>query len=346
MITNKRIFHLAGFDLTSYSLSFYSCDRKISDGLIKNNNIVKEFSYNDIIRMNSLIKSRKFFKNKGHEILFSTIKNFQPEIILIGHVNLSDEVMKKIKSLCPKAKIASWYVDPPELDRMNRYNILQKYIDILFMTSGGNTIKVLKESFKDLPKIAFFPNPTDSSIDFHKSFLEENHKYDVMYCGSDKRYSNRRSFLEKVIELTPKLNWFIAGSLGKPKVFGAEYYKVLSQTKFAINISKFSPNTYDFYSSDRISQLTGNGLLTFNQDFPSISKLFNENEIIIFNEPEELAEKLNYYHENKDIAKEIAQAGFKKAHFSYSSERIAKFMLEAIYNKDFSENYEWKNEIY
>ena len=117
MISNKRIFHLAGFDLTSNSLSFYSCDRKISDGLIRNNNIVKEFSYNDMIRMNSLVKSRNFFQKKGHRILYDSIKKFDPHLIFLGHINLSKEVIENIKNIAPRAKILAWWPAQPDQPR-------------------------------------------------------------------------------------------------------------------------------------------------------------------------------------------------------------------------------------
>ena len=345
MVSNKRIFHLAGFDLTSYTLSFYSCDRKISDGLIRNNNIVKEFSYNDMIRMNSLVKSRNYFKKKGHEILYDSIKKFDPHIIFLGHVNLTKEVIKNIKSISPRAKILAWYVDPPEIHRMKRYKILEPYIDVLFLTSGGQTLKNLRNEFQNVPKLAFFPNPTDEAVDNYHAYKNQKFDYDVMYCGSDSRYKDRRSFLEEVIRLTPDLNWFIAGSLGKPKVFGSKYYRILKSTKFGINISKFTPNNFDLYSSDRISQLTGNGLLTFNQSFPNISKLFTKDEIVVFNNANDLAELLNYYHFNQEEAFNIAKRGRARAHLSYSSTRIAKYMLETIYD-NYSETYEWQDDVY
>lgn len=295
--------------------------------------------------MNSFFNSRNYFQKKGHKILFSSLKKFKPEIILLGHVNLSDEIIKNIKDICPDAKILAWYVDPPEMHRLERYKKLEEYIDILFMTTGGETLKKLKSNFKKIPKFAFFPNPTDESMDFYRSFDNDRYEYDVMYCGSDSRYKNRSSFLEKVIELTPSLRWFVAGSLGKPKVYGAKYYNILASTQFGINISKFSPNEFHLYSSDRISQLTGNGVLNFNQTFPGISKLFNSNEIIKFRDADDLASLLNYYHANQDEARKIAKAGFERAHRSYSAKRITKYLLESI-SENFSEDYEWMEEVY
>lgn len=345
MISNKRIFHLAGFDLTSNSLSFYSCDRKISDGLIRNNNIVKEFSYNDMIRMNSLVKSRNFFQKKGHRILYDSIKKFDPHLIFLGHINLSKEVIENIKNIAPRAKILAWYVDAAETHRMKRYKILEPYLDALFLTTGGETLKGLRNEFKNIPKLAYFPNPTDVAVDCYHAYENQEFEYDVMYCGGDSRCQERRIFLEKAISLTPNLNWFIAGSLGKPKVFGSKYYKILKSTKFGINLSRFIPNNFDLYSSDRISQLTGNGLLTFNQNFPNISKLFNKDEIVVFDNATHLAELLNYYHQNKTEAFNIAKKGRARAHLSFSSTRIARYMLETIY-ENYSENYEWQDEVY
>ena len=347
MIKNKRILHISNFDIGLYkpSVSYYSCDNKISIGFIKNNNIVKEFSYNDILRMNSLADSRKYFQKKGINVLYKTVESFQPEIIVLGHVNIPREVLKTIKEISNKTKIICWYVDPPEIKRMERYRSIQDLVDVMFATSGGETLKQIKEKLYKIPKMCFFPNPVDSSIEYLESFNNHEHRFDVLYCGSDSRYKNRTDFFQTTTQLTKNLNWFLAGLMNKPKVFGDQYYKAMSQTSFGINISKFYPNTFEFYSSDRIAQLIGNGLLTFNQKFPRITELLDFDSKTIFETPEELSRNLNYFKNNLSEAKEIARKNHDQYHQLYSSKIICEYFLDVLYENNL-EKYHWSNEIY
>ena len=51
------------------------------------------------------------------------------------------------------------------------------------------------------------------------------------------------------------------GMFGKQPIWGNEFIKKLSNARMALNLSRGKPVKY--YSSDRIAQLMGNGLLTF-----------------------------------------------------------------------------------
>lgn len=52
-------------------------------------------------------------------------------------------------------------------------------------------------------------------------------------------------------------------------------------------------NDVTLYSSDRIVQLTGNGLLTFSPRIPGFDQLYTEQEVVYFDDQFDLAEKFN-----------------------------------------------------
>ncbi len=52
-------------------------------------------------------------------------------------------------------------------------------------------------------------------------------------------------------------------------------------------------NDVTLYSSDRIVQLTGNGLLTFSPRIPGFEKLYTEQEVVYFDDQFDLAKKIN-----------------------------------------------------
>ncbi|EJW21721.1 hypothetical protein IMCC14465_01150 [alpha proteobacterium IMCC14465] len=353
MISNKRILHIARFDtlVKKPSVSYYSCDKKISLGFLKNNNIVREFCYNDILRMNSLLGSRKSFKGKGLKLLLNTIDIFDPEIIVLGHVDIPTDIMSTIRKNRPNTKIMCWNVDAPSLPVMSRYKRIGAFIDVLFITSGGETLAKLKKSFPQIPKFCFFPNPVDKSVEFLKAYSREDYKFDVMYCGSESRLkdvtkrTNRSDFLTKTMRMTPNLNWFVAGCLNQPTIFGAKHYEIMGNTRFGINLSQFYPNSFHLYSSDRIARLIGNGLLTFNQEFPGLNKLLDFEEKTSFKSPEDLAKKLNFFKNNPSEAKQLAQKNSEKYHTLYSSQEICQYFLDTLYDENL-DKYAWSDEVY
>ena len=77
-------------------------------------------------------------------------------------------------------------------------------------------------------------------------------------------------------KLTKKVSYNIFGHINNP-VWGQQFFDELSKCSMAVNISRGAPIKY--YSSDRISSLLGNGLLTFihekyhYQDFLAQKKL-------------------------------------------------------------------------
>ena len=86
---------------------------------------------------------------------------------------------------------------------------------------------------------------------------------------------------------------------------------------------------------------TGNGLLTLSQDTPGLRELFSEQEMVYFLELDELIDKLSYYRQHDDEARAIARRGREKAHASFNSQRIARFIKQVAFDQAFTEDYEW-----
>ena len=81
--------------------------------------------------------------------------------------------------------------------------------------------------------------------------------------------------------------------IGKQEpVWGNEFYKSLFK-KFK-SIKKISENDTKHYSSNRIASLMGNGLLVFIDKKVKMNNFFNSNEIVSYNNIDDLAEKKNF----------------------------------------------------
>ena len=106
-----------------------------------------------------------------------------------------------------------------------------------------------------------------------------------------------------------------------------------------LNLSRGKPIKY--YSSDRLAQLMGNGLLTLIDEKTFYSDFFTKKEIITYKDYNDLVEKINKYKRNDKERKLIAKNGKKKYLKYFNSSLVAKYILNktlGIKNKD---NFLW-----
>ena len=69
---------------------------------------------------------------------------------------------------------------------------------------------------------------------------------------------------------------------GKEPIWGIEFLNQISNSRMALNLSRGRPIKY--YSSDRIAQLMGNGLLTFIHKDTMYQDFFTKDEMIFYSD--------------------------------------------------------------
>ena len=72
-------------------------------------------------------------------------------------------------------------------------------------------------------------------------------------------------------------------------IWADDYLIAISQSKIGLNLSQGKPAKY--YSSDRFSQLIGNGLLVMIDEKTRIGNFFNKDEIVMYDSISDLSEK-------------------------------------------------------
>ena len=108
----------------------------------------------------------------------------------------------------------------------------------------------------------------------------------------------------------------------------------------ALNLSQGEP--LKFYSSDRISQLIGNGILTFVDRKTRLNKIFKDDEVIFYSGVKDLTKKIIKYKNLDKLRNKIAKKGMMKYHKHMNSKLVAEYMitksLTLIIKKIFWEN--------
>ena len=105
-----------------------------------------------------------------------------------------------------------------------------------------------------------------------------------------------------------------------------------------VNLSRGNPIKY--YSSDRIAQLVGNGLLTFIHNKTQYKDFFNNDELIFYNDILDLSEKIKKYSKNDKEWRIIAEKGHKKYHKYFNSSLVAKFIIDKTFG--LNSKYYWE----
>ena len=121
--------------------------------------------------------------------------------------------------------------------------------------------------------------------------------------------------------------------------WGCNFMRVISNSKMGLNLSRGEPIKY--YSSDRIAQLFGNGLLTFLDKKTKLNELFNSNEAIFYNDINDLAEKILKYKKDNKKRKNIAKNGKKKYMKYFNSNIISQYIIDKTFDLKSKNTYIW-----
>ena len=319
---NLKVVHCANFSESKFGQVFYSIDRKITNGLIRNGHFVHDFSYREIAKNLTFLKRKKLGAKKMNEKLLETISNIEPDLLLLGHSELVyTSTLKKIKESFPYIKIAMWWVDP--FDRIAHINDRLPYLDTFFATTSP---EYYKQFFTNRTNFEYMPNMCDDSIETLKAFENQTYDFDLIFIGrSDDK---RKDFINKLSNME-EIDFKIFGNDKQSLIFGQDFLNTITKSKMAINYSRY--NDIPLYSSDRVIQLLAQGCLVFSPKIPEFDTLFLEDEIIYFDDFKDLKEKLIFYKNNEEKRVEISKKGWKKAHKLFNSTLITEKMIENIF---------------
>ena len=98
-----------------------------------------------------------------------------------------------------------------------------------------------------------------------------------------------------------------------------------------------------FYSSDRLAQLIGNGILTFVDVRTQLNKLFSKKEVVFYKNNNDLINKIIKFKNSDILRNKIAYNGMKKYHAKMNSEKIAHFIINKTLNINTKFNFFWEN---
>ena len=322
-----------------------SLGKKFTNGFIRNGHDVIEISDRDYVRQNKGLNFLSI-KDKFHNYLIETFKNYNPDLIIFGHSdNITENILNDFKSINKNVIISQWNEDPfisnlP--DTFGNMERLKKFIPIVnhsFITTNPSVLKFPKIKNES---IHFFMTPVDENIECFDVFKLKPQN-DVFYAMShgvnratlkEGKTDNRVNFLNKLIKKIDGIKYDFYGFGKQEPVWGNEFYRSLLNSKMALNLSRGNPTKH--YSSNRIASLMGNGLMVFIDKKVKMNNFFNSNEIVTYNNINDLAEKIKFYKKNDTSRIRIAKNGKKKYFKLFNEVKISKYIIDKSMGKNVS----------
>ena len=344
-LNNLKILHVTNFNERHNGRLFYNTGRRINNGFIRNSHSVLELSDRDIISY-----SRNLIDNSGalklNNKLINIIENFVPDLIVFGHADLiSKSSLDYIKTKFPNIKLAQWFLDRMDTQWIrNKKRFLDKidFMDANFCTTDPKSLNISKTN-----KVFFLPNPVDESLDKLKVYNNKFYENDVFFALSHGvhrsilkkgKVDNREIFIKKLVNKNPDIKFNLFGINNIQPIWSNDFLSTISKSKIGLNLSQGNPCNY--YSSDRFSQIIGNGLLLMIDEKTKIGNFFENDEIITYSDIDDLSYKINKFSFDDKERIKISMNGHKKYFKFFNSRIIADYIIKKSFN--LNTNFYWE----
>tara|TARA_A100001011_G_scaffold10589_1_gene11698 strand:+ start:99 stop:2228 length:2130 start_codon:yes stop_codon:yes gene_type:complete len=346
-----RILHVTNFNERHDGRLFFNTGRRLNNGFIRLGHSILEFSDRDIQKYYKSYKDITGSKTLN-EKLKKTCYNFKPDVMVLGHADLiSPQTLGELKDDYPSLKIAQWFLDPlnkfgPDYSR-NKLRILDKseFIEANFLTTSPDVLDFLPKKTNNF----FIPNPVDKSFETLFNYKKDCNM-DVFFALShgvhrgvlkSGKFDDRNIFINNLIEKTENVKFDLYGVNKVQPIWADHYFKSISNSKMGLNLSRGKPIKY--YSSDRITQIIGNGLVTLIDEKTQYGDFFNNDEMIFYKNIDDLSEKIIKVSKDEKLRKKIGKKGKDKYLKHFNSTLVAKFILEKTLDIKSKNKYFWHN---
>jgi glycosyltransferase involved in cell wall biosynthesis len=343
-----KILHITNFNERFNGRLHYNTGKRLQNGFVRLGHNVLALSDRDIINKNKNINDftgKKYLQNS----IIETYKNFKADLIVLGHADsVGNETLDYLKNSNKDLKVCQWFLDPigskgPDYIKNNeRINQKSKLLDATFLTTDPSLLKdKIDNSF-------YIPNPSDLSFEVLKNY-ERNCENDIFFAmshgvhrGSLKKgkSDDREKFINKLINRNRNVKFDVYGMNNVQPIWGDRFIDIISNSSMGLNLSRGSPIKY--YSSDRIAQLIGNGLLTFIDINTHFNDFLPNNCFVNYKDVDDLGYKINKYKRDSRKRKNIAKSG-REFYLKYiNSTLVADYILSNTFDFKSKNNFVWK----
>ncbi|WP_043319391.1 glycosyltransferase [Microbulbifer sp. HZ11] len=338
-----RILHIDHHQYRKYGHLRVSWARKLYTGLIRAGYNVLAFSDRDVAKFEAPLGIRDLGRKKTNIRLMQTVDAFQPELIIFGHCDLIDNAtFLEIRRRHPDIILAGCNNDPLFVPR-NATNIQSRcaVADAMFVSTG---IRDLAPFSGIRAKLWHMPNPVDPSEETadvsNLAGTDPTLQADLLFCSKSESHTERGKLVSRLKTALPgDFRFHTPGMFGQPTLWGRDYERKLATSKMGLNLNR--QEGYQWYSSARIAQMAGNGLLILTHKAAEFDDFMPSETLAYFDGEDTLLDQLTEFHH--DDAKRRHWAGRCRDFFhrEINNTLYAQYIVEAATGARFSHDYVW-----
>ena len=217
-------------------------------------------------------------------------------------------------------------------------------IDQYFVTTSPEVVKT------DIPKnkMNFIPIPADKNIENLKIYEIKNRYKDLFFAlshgvnyGKLKKNNKdeRGMFISKLMNSNQNINYNILGLNNEEPKWNYNYYKEMMNCKMALNLSRGNPLKYA--SSNRISTLMANGILTFIDKKICYEDFFNDDEMCFYENVSDLSNQLDNLKGNIKKINKISKNGKRRYFEIFNNSIVSDYIVSKTLDTKPSFKYIW-----
>lgn len=338
----------------TYDMSrFYLTQRRLLGGFIRNGHNAILFSVKFMRKHLGWLPSRWVGTQAVNAKLIDFARNFRPDLMVLHHAHaIQPETLAELRRLLPALRIGQISVDalfaPGNVGRL-LHKIDQ--VDATFVTTGG---PVLRQFARKGAVAGFMPNPVDPSIDIHRSFAADDQRWELFLALTGAEGDDRRRTLPEAIkQAIPDLRFAYYSHAAGQNLWGTDYVDTLGATRMGLNLSytekgagAVPAEALHMYSSSRIAQYVGNGLLLLLRAGHGLEALFTAEEAAFYEEADDLIDRIRFFRADDAARRRIAERGWRRAHDSYNERQVAQYIVDVTTGRPLSMQYGWDTTLY
>ena len=143
------------------------------------------------------------------------------------------------------------------------------------------------------------------------------------------------------MRITQNVKFDIYGIQNIQPIWADHYFKAISNSKMGLNLSRGEPIKY--YSSDRITQIVGNGLVTLIDEKTCYNNFFEKDEMVFYKNLSDLSEQILKISKDEKLRKKIGKKGKDKYLKYFNSTNVADFIINKTLDIRSKKKFLWNN---
>lgn len=284
----------------------------------------------------------KITQNWQYEIAYKQVEKFQPDIIWIGSMfNYYGEYLQSLKANCQK--VFAWIACPissslnlegidcvltSHSNFRDRFRKQGQASECLLPAFEPNILKPLENVTPDIT-CSFIGNLTWAHLKRIQILKQLAKQTPIQIWGNRPTLVSKGLFKKGFIPVFLESHSFHTKI--QSSIWGMEMYRILARSNMTVNVH--GEVAEGIAGNIRMFEATGVGTLLLTEDAPNIRELFEpDKEVIVYNNINDLVDKVTYFIAHSKEAKEIATAGKERTLHSHTTDYRSKQLCQ-IFDK-------------